>query len=82
MFVFILYHPYVIEENEKYCLKSTILVFSVVLFYVHSLASDMFQKRGVRGIVETEESNHIDTMFVDRRNKTAFPNGNALVCVG
>ena len=39
----------------------------------------VFQKKGIRAKLLTEDGNEIDTMFVDRRNDTRYPNGNILV---
>ena len=32
----------------------------------------MFQKKGQRAIIGTEDGNRIDTMFVDRRNSFGY----------
>ena len=34
---------------------------------------------GLRAKLQAEHGNAIDTVFIDRRNNTAYPNGNSLV---
>ena len=34
---------------------------------------------GLRAKLEAVDGNEIDTVFIDRRNNTAYPNGNILV---
>ncbi|KAJ8301029.1 hypothetical protein KUTeg_022548 [Tegillarca granosa] len=44
----------------------------------HKTQNVLYQRQGVRGKVETEDKNQIDTMFVDHRN-TGNENGKTLV---
>ena len=52
----------------------------IYLFKNLNICVVVFQKKGTRSKLLTEDGNEIDTMFVDRRSQTDhFPNGNTLV---
>ena len=64
--IFIL-NEYEIAHDNPYC----------VLIHAGTLL--MLQKTGIRSKLLAQDKNSIDTMFVDRRNRADFPNGNTLV---
>ena len=68
---------YCVYEKKE---NNPVLCFIVVLLFIDYFPWFMTLKLGgLRAKLEAVDGNEIDTVFIDRRNNTAYPNGNTLV---
>ena len=64
---------------NPYCKFARFYILLVCILTAYINVQNVFQKKGIRSKLLTEEGNQIDTMFIDRRYNENFPNGNTLV---